>query len=84
MGNIEKALNRKEILRRDCRVCNGKGWTGAQGVNETFCETCGGSGMEEKEVPFRFDQTRPLSAEDINEVWGEEVIKIKPVGPSGE
>lgn len=85
MGDIEKALKRVEILRRDCRACGGKGWVGTQGVSEQLCETCGGSGQEEKEVPFRFDQTRPLSREDINEIWGEEVIPApKPVTGLGE
>lgn len=83
--DIEKALSRKEILRRDCKSCRGNGWVGTQGVSENLCETCGGNGMEEREVPFRFDQTRPLSREDINEIWGEEVIpEPKPVSGSGE
>lgn len=83
--DIEKALQRKEVLRRDCRTCHGNGWTGQQGVSEQACDTCGGSGQEEKEVPFRFDQTRPLSREEINEAWGEEVIPPpKPVTGSGE
>ncbi len=61
MSDIDKMLNRKDIARRDCPNCQGRGWTGEQGVNEQPClgpeeggTGCGGSGYQEKEVPYDF------------------------------
>ena len=83
MSDIEKALGRKEIARRDCPTCKGRGWVGNQGVDEQLCEVCGGTGMEEKEVPFLFDQTKPRTpAELAAEAFGEPIPERKPVSGS--
>jgi len=44
-----------------------EGYTGSAG-GEQACDSCGGSGMVEKEVPFKFDG--PRSEEEIQELWG--------------
>lgn len=84
MGDIEKALNRKEIIRRDCKTCHGNGWVGQQGTSESLCEACGGTGMEEKEIPFAFDKTKPLTKADEAEIWGDPAPVQKPLSASGE
>lgn len=62
-------LDRKEYLRRDCSACAGAGHF-VRGGEEVPCEACGGSGMEEKEVPFKFDG--PRSQQEIEDIWNEE------------
>lgn len=63
-------IDRKEILRIDCPTCHGNGYTGVVEVSEVVCERCGGSGMLEKEVPFKFDGER--SAAELQEIWKDE------------
>lgn len=72
--DIEKALDRKEIARRDCKTCGGKGWTGEQNVSEQSCETCGGTGMEEKEVPYDFANGRQRTPAELAHIaWGDPI-----------
>lgn len=58
--------SRKEILRRDCPHCSGNGYR-TQAAGEVPCERCGGTGMLEKEVPFKVERR---SKEEIAEIWG--------------
>lgn len=94
MSDLEKALNRKEIARKDCPICGGKGWTGNQGTNEQPCfgpnddpkgPGCGGSGFIEAEVPFAFDQTRPRSPAELrNLAFGDPIPPPERAGPSAD
>lgn len=57
---------RKEILYRDCPTCRGNGYV-VRGGSEEACDACGGKGLLEKEVEFKFDG--PRSAEELAEIW---------------
>jgi len=58
--------DRTEFLRRDCSTCRGNGYVTVAG-DETMCNDCGGSGIIEKEVPFKFDGKR--TEEEINDIF---------------
>ena len=68
-------LDRKQILRRDCPTCKGNGYVNT-GTGETPCEPCGGSGMLEKEVPYRFDTEGKRTPEEEAEEWGVPVEEL--------
>lgn len=72
-------IDRQEILRIDCPTCFGNGYTG-QGPSETMCNACGGSGMLERSVPFKFDGKR--SKEEIATAFGLPVGQIRDTGHS--
>jgi RecJ-like exonuclease len=59
-------IDRTEILRKDCPVCNGNGYRTVQ-ENEQVCDNCDGSGQIEKEVAFKFDGDR--SKEELDSIW---------------
>lgn len=54
MGRVE---NRKEFIRKDCSDCRGEGYRSISGT-ESVCDNCGGSGMLEKEVSYKYDGER--------------------------
>lgn len=78
--DLDKALNRKEIARRDCAKCGGKGWTGDI-QNQTAClgpeeggDGCGGTGFQEKEVPYDFALGRNRTPGELaHQAWPDEV-----------
>jgi DnaJ-class molecular chaperone len=63
-----KGLERTEILRKDCSSCNGNGYIDGPHGQEG-CMACGGSGMIEKEVPFKFDGVR--TQDEIDGIWND-------------
>lgn len=67
MGDIEKQLNRVEIARRDCVKCRGAGWTGSV-QDQNLCDVCGGTGFEEKEVPYDFALGRTRTPGQLREI----------------
>ena len=77
MSTVE---NRTEILRRDCPHCKGKGYTNGPAGEELCPEGtgCGGVGMLEREVAFKFDG--PRSPEELEEIWGVSAAEIKDEG----
>lgn len=80
MGDIQNALNRKEIARRDCLTCRGKGWTGSM-ADQQLCETCGGTGFEEKEMDYDFARTRPRTPQELaHEAFGEPLPERGSIG----
>lgn len=54
-------------MRRDCNACKGRGYQ-TKATGEEACEDCGGMGLLEKEVPYKFDG--PRSKEEIAEAFG--------------
>lgn len=77
-----KGIDRTEILRRDCPTCKGKGYVSQSG-GESSCEPCGGAGLLEKEVPFKFDGSRSL--EEVAELWGvDDPSEIEDKGHDGQ
>ncbi len=67
----EANLNRTKILRRDCPRCKGNGYIEGPGGQEVCPEEggCGGSGLLEKEVPYKFETEGRLEPEEIAEAW---------------
>ncbi len=65
---MSSADSRTEFLRRDCRTCHGNGYV-TKGGQEENCDVCGGSGMEEKEVAFKFDG--PRTKDEIEDLWND-------------
>jgi DnaJ-class molecular chaperone len=63
MGRPE---DRREILRRDCHVCSGNGYILNQ-YGEAVCEQCGGSGMIEKTVDYKYDGER--TEEEVDDIF---------------
>jgi hypothetical protein len=90
--DLEKALQRKDIARKTCPECGGKGWKGVQGVSEAPClgpeeggTGCGGSGMIMKEVPHAFDVTRNKTPDQLrNEAFGDPIPPPPPRTSGGE
>lgn len=72
-------IDRTEILRIDCNACSGRGYKETPTGQES-CETCGGSGMLEKEVPFRHDIKERRSVEEVAEIFGIPVEQVKDKG----
>lgn len=64
---MSRPEDRKEILRVDCPTCGGQGYT-TNGSSEAPCDPCGGSGMLEKEVDYKFDGRR--SKDEIDRIFG--------------
>lgn len=75
-----KGVDRTEILRMDCPPCHGNGYIARNG-GEEFCEDCGGTGMLEKEVPFKFDGERTV--EEKAEAFGVSVEQYRDAGHDG-
>lgn len=72
-------LDRTEVIRRDCPDCHGNGYKNVGGV-ESLCGMCGGAGVLEKEVPFKFDGKR--SREETAELWEIPVDELSDKGHS--
>lgn len=52
-----KGIDRTEFVRKECPACKGNGYKPV-GMTEELCECCGGFGLIEKEVPYKFDGPR--------------------------
>lgn len=63
-----KGIERTQILRRDCDVCRGRGYTEKAG-NQTQCDKCDGSGLLEKEVPYKFETKGEWTPEETAEAF---------------
>lgn len=72
-------LDRVQFLRIDCPTCKGKGYT-LKGLQETFCETCGGSGSLEKEVGYRHETRGEYSIDEKAEIFELPEEQIKDTG----
>lgn len=61
-------IDRTEILRRECPDCKTNGFIIVSG-EEQPCTKCGGHGMIEKTVPYKFDG--PREEEELDEIFAE-------------
>lgn len=61
-------IDRTEILRRDCPTCRGNGFV-TKPTGEESCAPCNGSGMIEKEVPYKFDTNGRRTPEELADIW---------------
>jgi DnaJ-class molecular chaperone len=69
-------LDRKQTLRRDCGTCNGRGYKNSA-AGEEMCDQCGGSGMLELEVPYKFDTDGKRTLEEEAQEWGIPVEELR-------
>lgn len=74
--NKNKGLDRKQIIRMDCPTCTARGYVVSNG-SETSCEACGGSGLREKEIPFKFETNGKLSKEELAQEFGVSTDQFK-------
>ncbi len=74
-------VDRKQILRIDCRACHGNGYV-RSATGETDCLACGGSGIEEKEVDYKFETQGRWTPEEKAEAFGIKVDEVKDDGHS--
>lgn len=77
MSDIEKKLNRQQIIRIDCPTCRGNGFFMKDGA-ETFCELCDGTGSKEKAIPFKFETNGRLTQEEIKQEFDDNPIDTRP------
>lgn len=78
-------VDRTQVLRIDCPQCKGKGYKGTSGA-ETPCNGpseeagatgCGGSGVLEREVGFKFETQGKWSVEEKAEAFGIPVEEVR-------
>lgn len=74
-------IDRKQFIRIDCPSCSGNGYV-SSGMGESSCERCGGSGLLEKEIDYRFDTHGKISKEDIAREFGVPVQAVRDAGHS--
>lgn len=75
-------IERKQILRRDCPGCRGNGYVTISGGEERTCERCGGAGVLELEVDYKFDTHGKRTREEEAEAWGVDPSEIVDSGHS--
>lgn len=76
-------IDRKQTLRIDCTVCQGKGYVKRAATNdEIYCEKCEGRGSLEKEVGYKFESHGKWSREEIAEEFGISADQVRDEGHS--
>lgn len=75
-------IDRTQYLRIDCPSCRGKGYV-QTATGEESCGKCDGSGLLEKEVPFKFESNGKWDREDIAEVFEIPVEQVVDKGHDG-
>lgn len=74
-------LDRTQIIRIDCPTCKGNGYTTKAGQQEA-CEVCGGTGLREKEVEYKFDTHGHHTREELAEAFEVSVDDVHDGGHS--
>lgn len=72
-------IDRTQILRIDCRACHSKGYV-MTSTGETSCNACGGTGMEEREVPYKFESQGKWTKEETAQAFEIDVDDVKDEG----
>lgn len=57
-------IDRMQTLRIDCPDCVSKGYI-QKGAEQELCQRCGGSGMLERDVPFKFETGGKWDKDDV-------------------
>jgi len=79
---MSDGINRQQILRIDCMVCKTRGYI-VENNQETTCPKCGGSGVLEKEVPFKFESQGRWDKDEIAEAFEIPVDQVQDRGHDG-
>lgn len=72
-------IDRTQVVRIDCTTCKGNGYV-RNGAAESMCEKCGGGGVLEREVPYKFETHGVLTDEEKAEIFEMPVDQIEDKG----
>lgn len=61
-------IDRQQTLRIDCIDCKGNGYV-QKGAEQEMCKRCDGSGLLERDVPFKFETNGVWDRDEIANIF---------------